>query len=96
MKTHLNMLSKIYVNVTLRNKFIIPVIMVMFISFLLLSIYLLRDQRTKHEARLDAKAERITCGILTGKHWKGIVRRFLKMKNSLDLSSSTRFMARRC
>ena len=49
MRKRLNVLSEAYVNSTLRNKFIIPVIMVMFMSFLIFSIYLLRDQRTKHE-----------------------------------------------
>ncbi len=59
-KTSLNVLSEAYVNLTLRNKFILPVIVVSLLSFLILSVSLLRDQRTREEARLRDKAERTT------------------------------------
>ena len=65
MKTRLNILSKIYVNLTLRHKFIIPVIMAMFILFLIFTIYLIRDQRAKLEIRLQEKVERTTTLLLS-------------------------------
>lgn len=65
MKKHLNVLSEAYLNLTLRNKFIIPVIIVMFISILISGIYFLRDQRERREFRLRAKAERITYLLLS-------------------------------
>ncbi len=60
MRVRLSMLSKTYVNLRLRNKFIIPMIIVMFMLFLIFTIYLLRDQRTTYEISLQEKAERIT------------------------------------
>ena len=65
MKKSLKTLSEVYVNFTLRNKFIIPAVILMFISFLIVGIWLLRDQRTRHEARLHIKAEQITDLLLS-------------------------------
>ncbi len=56
MRIRLTMLSKTYVNLTLRNKFIIPMIIAMFMLFLIFTIYLIRDQRAKLEIRLQEKA----------------------------------------
>lgn len=58
-------ISEAYLNLTLRNKFIIPVIIVMFVSFIVLTVILLRDQRTKFETGLRAKADRITRLLLS-------------------------------
>ncbi len=87
MRTRLNMLSKIYVNLTLRNKFIIPVIIVIFILFLIFSIYFLHDQRTQQAVRLHEKAERIT-SLLISSNIETIWDVDLK---SLDLNCQTFF-----
>ena len=60
MKSLFKLIAKKYVNLTLKNKFIIPIIVVMFLFFLLFSIYLIRDQRKSLEISLAEKAERIT------------------------------------
>ncbi len=65
MKTLLRMLPKTYLNLRLRNKFIIPTIVVIFISFLSVGIYFIHDQRTKQEIRLQEKAERISRLLLS-------------------------------
>ena len=65
MRTPLNMLSKSYFNLTLRNKFIIPAIAVILISFLSVGFYFIHDQRTKQEIRLKEKAERISYLLLS-------------------------------
>jgi len=60
MKSFFNIIAKTYVNLTLKNKFIIPIIIVMFLFFLFFSIYFIRDQRKNLEVRLAEKAVRIT------------------------------------
>ena len=65
MRTLLHMLPKTYLNLRLRNKFIIPTIAVIFISFLSVGIYFIHDQRTKQEIRLQEKAERISRLLLS-------------------------------
>ena len=60
MKSQLKRFSKIYFNFSLRNKFIIPTIAVIFISFLSVGIYFIHDQRSKQETRLQDKAKRIS------------------------------------
>jgi len=59
------LLSKIYFNLSLRNKFLVPTIAVVFISFLSVGIFFINDQRTKQENRLQGKAERITRLLLS-------------------------------
>jgi len=65
MKTPFHILSKIYLSLSLRNKFIIPAVAVIFVSFLSVSIYFIHDQRTEQEIRLQEKAERITRLLLS-------------------------------
>ncbi len=60
MKKIINVLSKKYLSLSLRNKFIIPTVTVMFIAFLSFAIYLINDQREKSEVRLKVKADTIT------------------------------------
>ncbi|MCP4347828.1 MAG: SpoIIE family protein phosphatase [Desulfobacterales bacterium] len=59
MKKIINILLEKYLSLSLRNKFIIPTVTVMFIVFLNFAIYLINDQREKSEARLKVKADRI-------------------------------------
>ncbi|MCP4143432.1 MAG: response regulator [Chloroflexi bacterium] len=56
----LSILAKTYVNLTLKNKLIIPITVVMVMLFLIFNIYFIRDQRINLEIRLEEKAERIT------------------------------------
>lgn len=65
MRTLLHRLSKTYFNLRLRNKFIIPTIAVIFISFLSVGIYFIHNQRAKQETRLQEKAERISYLLLS-------------------------------
>ena len=65
MRTLLHMLPKSYLNLRLRNKFIIPTIAVIFISFLSVGIYFIHDQRTIQEIRLQEKAKRISRLLLS-------------------------------
>jgi len=71
MKSLFNFILKIYVNLKLKNKFIIPIIVVMFLFFLFFSIYIIHDQRKKFELRLSEKAERITL-LLVSSNLKSI------------------------
>jgi len=65
MRKPLDALLEAYVNFTLRNKFIIPAVMLMFVTFLSVGIWMLGDQRARHEARLSAKAEQMTALLLS-------------------------------
>ena len=65
MRTLIHTLPKTYLNLRLRNKFIIPTIVVIFISFLSVGIYFIHDQRAKQETRLQEKAELISYLLLS-------------------------------
>jgi PAS domain S-box-containing protein len=65
MKSLFKIIAKKYINLTLKNKFIIPIIVVIFIFFLCFSIYFVRDQRQNLETLLQEKAERITHLLIT-------------------------------
>ena len=58
-------LSKTYFNLSLRNKFIIPTIAVVFISFLSVGIYFIHNHRSNQEIRLQEKAKRISRLLLS-------------------------------
>ncbi|MCP4134792.1 MAG: SpoIIE family protein phosphatase [bacterium] len=53
-------INSTYLSLNLRNKFLIPTIIVLFISFLVFTILLIRDQRAKSIEQLEGKAENIT------------------------------------
>lgn len=59
------MFPKSYLNLRLSNKFILPTIAVIFLSFLCVGIYFIEDQRKSQEIRLEEKAERITKLLLS-------------------------------
>jgi PAS domain S-box-containing protein len=65
MNSQLYRFSRIYLNFSLQNKFLIPTIAVIFISFLSVGIYFIHDQRNKQEIRLQEKAERISLLLLS-------------------------------
>jgi len=65
MKALFNIIAKSYLNLTLKNKFIIPIIVVMLLFFMLFSIYFIHDQRKSLEIRLAEKAERTTRLIIS-------------------------------
>ena len=65
MKRVFRRLKRIYYNLSLKNKFIIPTITVIFLSFLSVGIYFIHDQRAKLEARLQEKADRIAYLLLS-------------------------------
>ena len=65
MRTRPHLLSKYYFNLKLRNKFLIPTIAVILLSFLSVGIYIIQDQRVKEEIRLQEKAKRISYLLLS-------------------------------
>ena len=65
MKTPFHDFQRAYLNLGLRNKFILPIIVVIFMSFLCVGIFFIQDQRAKEETRLNEKAERITRLLLS-------------------------------
>ncbi len=71
MGARVHFLSKFYLNLKLRNKFLIPAIAVILISFLSVGIYIIRDQRIKEDTRLQEKAERI-CYLLLSSNLESI------------------------
>jgi len=59
MKSLLKKIAETYINLTLKNKFIIPIIIVTFLFFLFFSIFFIHDQRQNLETLLHEKATRI-------------------------------------
>jgi PAS domain S-box-containing protein len=53
-------IAKKYVNLTLKYKFIIPITVVIFLFFMIFSIYFIHDQRKNLEIQLLEKAQRTT------------------------------------
>ena len=65
MKTPFHNFQKAYLNLRLRNKLIIPIIVMIFMSFLSVGLFFIHDQRAEQETRLNEKAERITRLLLS-------------------------------
>ncbi len=65
MKSPFHILPETYINLSLRNKFILPMTAVILLSFLSVGIYFIHNQREKQSLRLQEKAERISSLILS-------------------------------